>query len=40
MKQQSADELSRLRTDGVKTTHLNDDIPVCNVENRKVANDE
>lgn len=35
-----ADAFSRLRTDGEDTTHLDDNLPVCNVEKIQVTNSE
>lgn len=39
MRNQVPDGMSRLRTDGDEVTHLDDDVPVCNVQNLQVTAD-
>lgn len=40
MKHQAATALEILRTDGEETAHLDNDVPVCTVENIQVMNDK
>lgn len=40
VKHQAAEPLSRLDTDGEEKTHLDDDLPVCNIENIRVKINE